>query len=322
MDAPTCCSTPDVRWKPTKVGDKYADVYACESCGHVYRTEQYAVPLQYPGFERCVNCGGAYLNDEQGNPLQCETCRLSPTKDKELHDALAAAHPEGDYLQGALVAGEIGRQVLALKLASGAVRWAGGDTTVARTVRLQALEAIGQIDRALDEAYEWAKLGAPNVIWGLIADLEGGAGNIDGATRALAYAIEVEPDNLSLWTDYAELMALGGHRTDALESAKRGLVDVEYRHRSLQVIADLAQRDFDEGRPFDAMEALAYAGEHQQHNLPIAWLRARIQVHLDEVDEAIQWLEFVLALDANHAQAKAELERLKPRKKRGWFSFL
>jgi tetratricopeptide (TPR) repeat protein len=318
-----CCEKRELKWTNSKVADRWADLYICSSCGHVHKMESWLIPLDWPGDDRCVNCGGNYKEPKKTKKgevpeLRCEHCGLTPDKDLELHRTLGALHPEGDWLQGSLLAIDLGRHVLGLKLASAAARWGDEDNTLARTVRLQALVSINQIDRALDEAYGWARKGAPPVLWPMIAELEGEVGNVEGAAKALRYGVEVDPTNIGLWADYAELAAASDDRPHALQAAQRLLSHAEHRHRGLAVISDIAEKFYDESALYNAIETMALAGDHQERNVAMAWLQAQIAGRQGDEEGALKWLETVLSLDPEHAGAKAAMQKIRPAKKKGW----
>lgn len=328
MEFEPCCANQQLAWTQSRVGERWADIYACTSCQHIHKMESWLVPLEWPGAERCVNCGGGYVMSARSKKSKagddaprCEHCGLTAQKDMELHDGLAALHPYRSYVLGAEVAADLGRHILALKLATAATRWgAGDDGVVGRVIRIQALESIGKIDRALDEAYDWAHKGAPPVVWGLIATLEGTSGNLEGSMKALKYGIQVDPDNTSIWADYAELLVHFGETDRALDAATHVLGDVELRDRGLNVIADVAKARYAEGHPHEAKAATAVAGDLVDKNVEIAWLLARIAAQESDEPVALAWLEKVLALDPAHAEAKAAFDQLKPQvnRKRGW----
>src|SRR5688572_28843374 len=191
MGETQCCPTMDLQWTQRVVDNQYADVYFCASCGHVHRTEKYAVSLRFPYQDRCVNCGGdlAVTNPNvkvaDANQVKCTQCGLTSAEDRDLHDRLAALHPDGEYLSASKALAENGRYVLALKLATAETRW-GRDPVAGEVQRLAVLEAMNEYDRALDEAYEWVENeGCPTLVWGVIAQLEAGAGNLRGAMTAL-----------------------------------------------------------------------------------------------------------------------------------------
>lgn len=306
---PPCCNEPDLRWRQLAVADRWSDVYACASCAHVHNMESWHAALSFPGDHGCVNCGGALID------ARCiGRCGLDVGRARSLHQDLARLHPTGDFLEAASSALEAGRQVLALKLATAATQWGSADPVLARTIRLQALEGIGQRDRALDEAYSWARSGAPAVIWALIAELEGATGNVNGAIEALRQAVEREPTNLPMWAELAELLAHTDARGPALQAARRALSDSACQTTCLNVIAAVAGRYYEETLLPDASAAMQHARLLDRDHVGLAWLRARILEGEGRDDEATAWAERVLELKPDHPEARAMVKRLRPRR--------
>lgn len=316
MPPASCCANPDLAWRQSRAAKGWADVFACRNCNHIHALETYAVPLRWPGYEHCVNCGGDFTGG--ADSLVCTTCGHSPEKDQAYHESLAAAHPERDFIAAALTASEAGRHVLALKLATGGARW-GDQHTLARTLRLQAMVNLGLVDRALDEAWDWAKLGAPAAVYGVIAEMEITAENVPGAEKALRIGLDKDPTISTMWADLSELLHLQNEEGPALEASKGTLDDGETRDRGLAVIYEIAERLRTEGRQQDAMDALSYAGDYEAASLPHAWLHAVCAAEVDDKRRAVEWCEAVLKLDPAHAEAKSLLEKMQPQQKKGWF---
>ena len=305
----TCCPNPVLRWRQVAVADRWSDVYACVACAHVHAMESWPVALTFPTERSCPNCGGQlHMNRCVGR------CGLSSERVKELHRGLAGLHPSLDFLQAAVGAFEAGRQVLALKLATAAAVWGSADFVLARTLRLQALDSMGLTDRALDEAYGWARAGAPTVIWALVAELESAAGNVNGAIAAVRHGLDTEPLNLPLWSELAELLVHTDSRGPALQAARRGLPDPVCQATCLQVIADVAERYYEENQPQDALASMQHAQQHDQDHVALAWLRARIVEGEGKSEDALVWATRVLELKPDHGEARAMVKRPRPRR--------
>jgi tetratricopeptide (TPR) repeat protein len=308
----------DLRWKQTRVGERWADICYCAACKHIHKMESWLVPLRALNPGRCVNCGGD-LRREKGKDPACGRCGLTEPECRDLHGRLAQVHPSQDFQAAALAAAERSRHVLALKLASAASRW-GRDDDAARRARVNALQALGLTDRALDEAWEWAHRGAPHDVWSLLAGLEAGVGNVDGALRALEYGLEADPAAKGMWMDYAELLAHVDQRQSAAHAAMNALEDEALRARAMQVIADVALRNYDEKLYVDALSICSALGDFQRLDARITWLRARVAAQQDDRDGAMRWLRLTLDLDPDHAEAQTALDRIEPRaRKKGWF---
>lgn len=322
-----CCPTMDLQWTQRVVDNQYADVYFCASCGHVHRTEKYLVPTRLPYEDRCVNCGadlqveGQVSQFEAPDPsrVRCTGCGLTAADDRVLHDRLASILPNGGYLAASKALVESGRYVLALKLATAETRW-GQDPVEGEIQRLKILESMNEYDRALDEGYEWASNeGCPPVVWGVVAELEAGSGNIGGALTALERGINLEPDNTEWWIDYAELHLHLDDRPSAVRAAAKAVHDIRNERRAVSVIAEVGERYYATSMYAEALSACSVAQERQEHYFELAWLRARIAAINQDTDYLVKWLEIAVRLDPDHAEAREMLAPYK--RKRGWFGW-
>lgn len=320
-----CCPKMDVQWTHRRIDGEHADVGFCSGCSHVHHTETYTLCMVFPYPERCAHCGGQLVlrgQQEQGkepNPedVSCKTCGLSARGDRELHEQLVAIHPEKDFLLASKALREQNRLVLALKLATAEVRW-GKDPIQGEVQRLYLLDAMDLTDLALDEAQEWSNNpGAPSVVWGVIAQIEGGSGNVVGALAALEKGLRLAPERADWWVDYAELNLHTDAQPVALRAASKALADETTRPRALRVIVDVAERLYASEQYAQALAACSVAGEHQSHHAPLAWLRARISAVNQDTNYMVDWLKQTLALEPEHAEALAMLAPYE--KKEGWF---
>jgi tetratricopeptide (TPR) repeat protein len=323
MSQTQCCPVMDLQWTQRVIDDQYADVYFCASCGHVHRTEKYALSMRFPYEDRCVNCGGDLVltqgDEYRPDPrfIKCTHCGLSAVDDKALHDRLASIHPDGDYLLASEALADENRLVLALKLATAETRW-GKDAIAGEVQRLAVLEAMNEFDRALDEAYEWAdNKGAPSLVFGVIATLEAGVGNLGGAMTALERGLNIEPENTEWWADYAELNVHMDERPNALRAASKAVHDPTTEKRAIEVIAEVGERYYANGMFAEALGACSLAGDKQERYVQLAWLRARIAAVNQDTEYLVRWREATVALDPDHAEAQEMLAPYKRRK--GWF---
>lgn len=324
MSDTQCCPTMDLQWTQRVVDNQYADVYFCASCGHVHSTEKYAVSLRFPYQDRCVNCGGdlAVTDPTQAQPdpteIRCTACGLTAADDYELHTRLASLHPEGDFLLASHALVESGRYVLALKLATAETRW-GRDAVQGEVQRLNVLETMNEYDRALDEAYEWAENeGCPSLVWGVVAQLEAGAGNLRGAMAALEKGLKLEPENSEWWIEYADLNIHQDDRPNALRAATHALHDVRLEKRAIAVLAEVSERFYAAGQYAEALGACSLAGaERQERYSELSWLRARIAAVNNDTSYMVKWLEITTELAPENVEAQQMLAPYK--KKKGWF---
>lgn len=314
-----CCPALDLQWSQRQSGAQYEDVYYCASCGHIHRSEAYLLPLRFPFNDRCVTCGG----DQQlvgPNDIRCMQCGTSDVDDRAIHEKYAALHPDRDYLAAAEALQETGRYVLALKLATAAVKW-GNDPNAAMTRRNSVLESLNLYDQALDEAYEWVeRQGGPPDVWGIIANLEGAVGNLQGALTALERGVKLEGDSRpEWWTDYAEIKLHVEDRQGAVQAAGHGIKHAATRDRCVTVLVEVGERYYAGGQFAQALGACSLAGDLQEENIDLAWLRARIAAANDDTKYMVHWLEVVARLDPQHPEA---IDMLAPYKKpKGWFGW-
>lgn len=324
MAVTECCGNPQLRWTQSRVGERWSDINVCASCHHIHAMESCLAPIQWPAAEGCVNCGGGYIGSASAKAApRCERCGLTAQKDRDLHDVLVSAHPEKNFAKGAEVASALGRHVLALKLATAATRWGSPeDAVIGRRIRIESLYRIGQVDRALDEAYEWANHGgAPPSVWSQIATMEGETGNVEATVQALKYGVQVDPTNADMWANYAEILLMQGNLPRALDAARHVLVYPDYVERALAVIAEAAEASYADGRPHDAKLAANVAGDRLESTEALTWLLARMSAGENDEDQAVAWLQKTLKLNPEHAEAQAALLALRPPaepKKAGW----
>lgn len=317
----TCCPAMDLQWSQRQVGSHYEDVYYCASCGHVHRSESYMLPLRFPFNNRCVTCGG----DQQmvgPNEVRCTKCGMTGHEDHAIHAKYARLHPEGDFIKAAEALKESGRYVLALKLATAAVKW-GPDPVTAMALRNNILEALNLYDLALDEAYEWVeRQGGPPLVWSLIANTEAAVGNLQASMVALENAVKADGDNHpEWWADYAEIKLHVEDRQGAVQAAGHGLhsQNKETRDRCVSVLVEVGERYYAGGQFAQALGACSLAADLQQEYESLAWLRARIAAANNDTKYLIEWLEATTALNPDHEEAK---EMLLPYKKpKGWFGW-
>lgn len=304
------------------IDDQWADVYFCASCGHVHNAEKYALGFRFPFRDRCVNCGGDLrLTDPSVGPtphnIRCVACGLTDAEDHEQHLRYAGLHPSGAFMPASEALAEMGRFVLAVKLATAETRW-GHDPIAGEMQRLRVIDQMGQNDRALDEAYEWAdNEGSPVDVWGLVAEFEASFGNISGAMKALERALKLAPQRFDWWADYAEFQVLIDDRNGAVRSAAKALGDAAYEERSVAVLAEIGERFYASGQFAEALGACSLAKDKQEKYVTLTWLRARIAAVNQDTEYLVKWLEATLQLDPEHEEARQMLAPYT--KKGGWF---
>lgn len=326
----TCCDNPELQWESRQIVDRFADVLACANCRRTHKVEDWAISLPMPMPDQCVNCGGDMAVDtsrsRHGLPESvsaCTDCGLTSKAARKLHRKLARLHPSGEHLQAAEAASDGGRTVLAFKLATAHLAYVE-DHPRARILRIRGLEALGLMDEALAESWQWFEEGAPSDVLGIIAGLEAARGNLEGTVEALERGLRVDPQNVLMWTDYAEIQAHLDDREGALVSAGYGLSDPELVPRCLEVIATIGERYYNEDQIELALDAVNRAGKSKQKSVAVAWLTARIAARLRQWEESQAWLEVTLRLDPDHQLARQALDRVRPKEKprAGWLGWL
>ncbi len=318
-----CCALPQLTWITQRLDGQYVDQRVCSSCEAVIRTEKYAMLLRFPRQMRCINCGGELRECEEHEDPRCVQCGLAGAEDKAVHDQLAALHPDNRYLITSKALQVSGRRVLALKLASAEIRW-GTDPVAGMLKRIQILEELGEVEQALEEAYEWSDLeGCPVLVFGVIAQLMASLGDLDGAVKALERGLVLDSVNHDWWTDYAELMNLRDDRENALRGAVKGMNGGATEARCIAVIADIAERYYAGGQFAEAGSASSVAGKLQERYIELAWLRVRMAASAGgETAYLVRWLKATLAIEPDHAEALQMMEPYIEKPKRGildWF---
>jgi tetratricopeptide (TPR) repeat protein len=318
--ATTCCPAMDTQWTQRVVERQHADVFCCVACGHVHRVEKYAICKRFPSPDRCVNCGGDRPEDRPG---RCPGCGRTQAEDREAHNKLAALHPSRAYLPAARALHRAGREVLALKLATAEVVW--GDAPVdGMLLRLEILEAMELMDVALDEAYSWMERpGAPIALFGIIAQLEAGSGNLQGAITVLERGLKLAPERSDWWCDLAEISVHLDDRPLALRTIGKVLADPSVQERALQVIADVGERYYADQQYAEALSACSLANHLQETSFGIAWLRARIAASQNDHAYLLRWVETALKLNPDHAEARSmhDAYAKRPTGLAGWFAW-
>jgi tetratricopeptide (TPR) repeat protein len=323
-----CCEAPILQWESRQIVDRYADVLVCANCRRTHKVEDWALSVPLPAPAQCVNCGGDILapegrsNRATKKVSRCGGCGLSEAESRKLHGKLARLHPTHEFLAAAQAAIDGGRVVLAFKLATAHLAYVG-DHKVARQMRISGLEGLGMAEDALSEAWAWYESGGPPDVLSVIAGLEAARGNLNGTVEALERGLQLDPQNIQMWTDYAEIQAHFDDREGALDSASYGLGDPTLAPRCLEVIAAVGEAYYNEDMLQPALDAVNRAGRQKQDSPSITWLTARIAARLRQWEESQAWLEITLKIDPDHQPAREALARIKPKeRKRGWFGWL
>ena len=83
------------------------------------------------------------------------------------------------------------------------------------------------------------------------------------------------------------------------------------------MIRAVARGYFEHGQYDDAEMAAGWGGTWQEQEPELAWIRAQVATFHAQHDESLRWAQAVLQHAPDHAEARALVDRLQPRKK-GW----
>ena len=197
---PSCptCRSAFVSWRTELVGEVLHDRLVCETCGTVCADEDWDLPLEPTGPGFCRNCGG------QRRGALCSRCGLSASEDAQVHQELLGLIGATDLLSGSAKAAEMGRRLLALKLATAAV-YDSPSPGVARLLRISLLQDLDLLQAALFECQSWVRgPGAEDAhAWSLFGELQIAAGKRGLGLQSLERALELEPDCAQVRGRYA-----------------------------------------------------------------------------------------------------------------------
>lgn len=174
------------------------DRLICETCGTVCADEDWDLPLDPTGSGICRNCSG---------PMRagaCTRCGLSQDEGAQVHQELLALVQASDLLSGSAKAAEMGRRLLALKLATAAV-YDSPAPGVARLLRISLLQDLELLQAALFECQSWVRgPGAQDAhAWSLFGELQVACGKRGLGLQALEQALALDPQDAQVRARYA-----------------------------------------------------------------------------------------------------------------------
>jgi len=168
-----------------------ADALRCADCEHNQLVEDWTAPLTPAKQGRCINCGGRYKID------RCIHCGLTAQENVQVHEELRAMVTKDPGLfAGARAASRMGRNVLALKLATAAASEPGSRSApVARAFRVWLLAQVGHQDAALDDARAWVDdhPDPPAMAWAAFGQQLQQAKQPGAAASAYGKALDIDP---------------------------------------------------------------------------------------------------------------------------------
>lgn len=252
---------------------------------------------------------------------ECGHCSMTAEADFALHQHLKSSTPDLTFTAAAALALRANRRVLALKLATAAIRWEESPDSAWHT-RILALSGMEFQDQAYEEAVRWVRREGSPVAFSALARVQVEMAAPQEAIRTLQYALTQSPEEPLLWAELAEHFYAVKDYPRALDAASR-LIDKKIEKvltkRALRVIQDAASGYYRHGQFDDAAAAAAIAGRYQERIADLAWIRAHVATFRPNDAETLRWAQVVLKLDPHHSDALALVARLTiQEKKRGW----
>jgi hypothetical protein len=297
-----CCGT-ETSWRTELVEGRLADVQRCGGCEAALHLERFVVPLDLPLGDACLDCSGTVVDD------RCRRCGEHVAVVQREHEVHAQVHSSGNLLVAAQWCDEQGRHLLALKLATAALR----DPDVgaeAHRVRIAVLASIGEAELACAEAaWRTRQPSAATADYLMLADLSKALGDRTSALRALRRALGQASEPGSLWAELAELEQELGNGLAARAAAVKGVREGSAVERCAAYLGVEVERLFRSGRCQEAVEVCELAGEQQFHHSSLAWVRclaARGQA------DRLFWARATLAAAPGHREAEELLAAARP----------
>lgn len=185
------CHSAELTWGVSR-GKVLADILMCIRCNHRLAIEDWAAPLAPLLKQSCCNC-----SHERTTPI-CRVCGLSAEEDKQVHQELRdLIAPGQDLLTTARQANKLGRRLLALKLATGAVTHGSPERAeAARALRVWLLSAVGELHAAHADAQQWVNdsESPSQLAWGSLGQQSENIGKIREAAEAYGHALKADPN--------------------------------------------------------------------------------------------------------------------------------
>ena len=310
------CRKGTLHWDTDREGPRPVDRLLCDRCGYVVAVEDWHIPATAMREGRCRNCGGIFHRDA------CLDCGLSSAEDREVHEELRAlVHPTAHQLACARLAMAMGRRLIALKLATAAAH-DGATPEVARTLRVNLLQQIGEENAALADARQWtADHPGSASAWATFASQLVLRGRVGEAVAAFRKALDIDPDANRVRAKLAQLY-LDLERFGQAQAAARRVLsqpgDREATLAALEVMAryvELLIRQEDTGAVDEVIEALGpRSRRHPVFLCASAWLA----LHKGNTSAARRELKQARKLAAEHPLVE-EVEGMIKGRRRWWW---
>jgi tetratricopeptide (TPR) repeat protein len=318
----TDCTHAETRWVTRRVKERPVDVRICNRCGKALTLSRLTLPTRPLVPNRCANCGASRREQmlvaavAPGEKVDlspvCTACELSRRDDRRLHLALARKLGCEELAEAAHKATELGRNTLALKLATASFPFEE-DPLLARSVRLQALEAIGEGAIAEKEGINWLRdESTPGFVGGIVGDILLRHGKPEEALEAMTIGLARDPADRYLRVERAEVLAELEHFEDAAQEAVSCIAEQDpITERALELLLRVTDHYFGVGAWQDVREVFA-ATAPWSHSAPdMCYMQACAEMDRQNLSEARRWFLRAIQLEPEHdeaAQALAELE--------------
>jgi len=319
------CNHTESRWVTRRVKERPVDVRICDHCGKALSQVTYRyLPTRPLVPNRCANCGAsrrqqlvvAAIAPGQRPDLTpvCTSCDVSRRKDRHIHLALTRKLGAESLAEGASMASKAGRHALALKLATAAYHF-GDNDVLARSIRLQELEAVGEGEIAEREGLTWlSDANTPALVGGLVGDILLRHGKPDEALTAMTQGLERDPEDRYLRLERAEVLEELECFDDAVPEAVACLEDEgSITERALELLERIADHYFTEACWEDIREIFRAAAPLSHSSAELCYMQACAEMESQNNSEARRWLLRTLQLDDERDEAAEALEELEAR---------
>jgi len=319
------CSHTESRWVTRTVKGRAADVRICDHCGKALSQMGYRhLPTRPLVPNRCANCGAsrteqlvvAAIAPGQRPDLTpvCTNCNISRRKDRQVHFSLTRKLGAEGLAEGASQASQAGRHTLALKLATASFHFED-NPVLARSIRIQELESIGEGEVAEREGLNWlADPSAPALVGGLVGDILLRHGKPDEALTAMTQGLERDPDDRYLRLERAEVLGELECFDDAVPEAVACLEGEDpISLRAIELLERVADHYFVEACWDDIREIFRAAAPLSHSSADLCYMQACAEIDREKNSEARKWLLRTLQLDEDRDEAAEALEALEQR---------
>jgi tetratricopeptide (TPR) repeat protein len=311
------CGANNLRWVTLR-RHVPVDVFQCQNCGHPEIEEDWHAPLTplVPG--NCMNCGDRRETDT------CSNCGLNREEDMQVHDELRQmVAPTHNMLNAARTASNLGRRLVALKLATAAAylnEEAQGDR--ARALRIWLLSAIGEPKCALDDARAWVEQEPdPSALaWASLGQQQKHGGFVGAAAESFHKALKKDASQHMIRAERSRLLMEMHREGQAAEDACIVLESDNEKAVDLALeVAELLCEKFEAGlRDDEVARILERAGQNAERSPSLLAHRARLAAIEGDAVSAKRDLKKARKLNENLPIYDRVDRLLKPQRSSWW----